>query len=325
MTFAHYSRTQSCLYAPNVREVVIRSTGVGTLTIAVCYLSPEGFVLGADSTSTYGSPAGLHFYNHAQKIFEVGENSPLAIATWGLGGVGLISYRMLVARLADDLHLRPAATVEEVAQRWIDLFWPIYRDGPLKADIDRAIFLASKSPLLEGNGALAGVRTEEDEKELSALDEGLTVGFCIGGYVTNDRLPAAYVASFSPGNSPPELDKLALHEQRAYGAPMMARRLIMGFDDRIREDLLQSGKWSGSTEDLNELLVRYVLSHPILPIRDAVDYVYTCVFSTIKAFKFSSMSQICGGPIEIAVVTADRKFRWVRHKPWDSAITDGEP
>jgi hypothetical protein len=32
---------------------------------------------------------------------------------------------------------------------------------------------------------------------------------------------------------------------------------------------------------------------------------------------------VCGGPIEIAVISSDRKFRWVRHKEWDAAIAEG--
>ena len=42
-----------------------------------------------------------------------------------------------------------------------------------------------------------------------------------------------------------------------------------------------------------------------------------------KAMKFSDLPQICGGPIEIAVITSDRRFRWVKHKTWDAAIMEG--
>ncbi len=65
------------------------------------------------------------------------------------------------------------------------------------------------------------------------------------------------------------------------------------------------------------------LEHPTLPIRDAIDFVHACIQSTIKAHKFSNLSQICGGPIEIAVIRTDRRFRWVRHKNWDAAIMEG--
>jgi len=59
-------------------------------------------------------------------------------------------------------------------------------------------------------------------------------------------------------------------------------------------------------------------------MRDAIDYVHSAIYCTIKAMKFSTGAQVCGGPIEIAVITSDRKFRWVRHKPWDAAIEDGD-
>jgi hypothetical protein len=86
------------------------------MTIAACYLSPEGIVFGADSTSSMivpsGSSAGVfHFFNHNQKLFQVGENSTLGVVTWGLGGLGSISHRMLLATLADDLKATPPSDV----------------------------------------------------------------------------------------------------------------------------------------------------------------------------------------------------------------------
>jgi hypothetical protein len=104
----------------------------------------------------------------------------------------------------------------------------------------------------------------------------------------------------------------------------MIKRLIIGIDDGLKADILKSGKWNGTEQELQALIAQHILSHPILPIRDAIDFVHTCIHSTIKAFKFSNLSQICGGPIELAVITVDRSFRWVRHKAWTSAIDDGE-
>lgn len=76
----------------------------GGMTIAACYLSPEGVILGADSTSTMQQP-GMpdHYYNHEQKIFEIGEGSTLGITMWGVGGLGDLSYRTMLAELSDDL------------------------------------------------------------------------------------------------------------------------------------------------------------------------------------------------------------------------------
>jgi 20S proteasome alpha/beta subunit len=104
----------------------------------------------------------------------------------------------------------------------------------------------------------------------------------------------------------------------------MIARLIHGFDFGLRQSILNSGKWTGTQQELDEILFQQFLAHPTLPVREAIDFVHSCIYSTIKALKFSNFSQICGGPIEIGVITTDRKFRWVRHKRWDAAIAEGD-
>jgi hypothetical protein len=103
------------------------------------------------------------------------------------------------------------------------------------------------------------------------------------------------------------------------------QRLIFGTDGELRHSILSSGRCSGTEAELDALIGNQTWSHPMLPIRDAIDFVYSCIYSTIKAMKFSNFSQVCGGPIEIGVITTDRRFRWVRHKDWDVAITEGAP
>jgi len=73
------------------------------MTIAAAYLTSEGVVLGADSTTTVGTGGGVavaQLLNYAQKIFEVGERSRLGVCTWGAGRIGEVSHRTLIARLA---------------------------------------------------------------------------------------------------------------------------------------------------------------------------------------------------------------------------------
>ena len=104
---------------------------------------------------------------------------------------------------------------------------------------------------------------------------------------------------------------------------VMIKRLMFGCDDEFKSDILNSGKWSGTPSELDALLAKHQLSAPYVPMRDAIDFVHSCIASTIKAMKFSNLAQTCGGPIEIAVITTDRNFRWVRHKEWDAAINEG--
>lgn len=95
-------------------------------------------------------------------------------------------------------------------------------------------------------------------------------------------------------------------------------------DDDILAAIIASGKWTGTPQDIGDILDKFrLLPRAQLPLRDAVDYVHAGIYLTIKATKFSVHPQMCGGPIELAVISSDRKFRWVRHKEWDAAITEG--
>jgi hypothetical protein len=295
------------------------------MTIAACYLSPEGVVFGADSTSSMFVPsttgAGLfHYFNHNQKLFEIGENSTLGIVTWGLGGLGAVSHRTLIANLDDDLRITPAADVQTVAGRWATMFWAAYSSqlaviapewAPLKA---KTAFAASAAPSPNS-------RTKQEEERFQALSRDLVVGFCIGGYVVPQRVATAFTVVFEPNlTAPPTPIVMPMFQCQWFGVPNLILRLINGYDISIVQSVIASGKWSGSEPELRGILDKFQLAHPTLPIRDAIDFVYTSIYSTIKAMKFSTLSQVCGGPIELAVITSDRHFRWVRHKAWDSAI-----
>lgn len=295
------------------------------MTIAACYLSPEGVVLGADSTSTYGNPSGPHYFNHAQKLFEIGEQGTMGVVTWGLGGLMHVSYRALLALLADDLKATPPVSVLDVATRWAAQFWAAYNGAPALAPFfQRCQQLGAKAPFDIAGQPGPDVRTLQEEIELIQLSNGVTVGFCLGGYVRSDRVPAAFEVLFEPQlTAPPIPDPLPIGSYRFKGAPNMTQRLLYGCDDGVKMAILNSPHWTGSGQDLETLLAQHRLEHPIVPLRDAVDFIHSSISSTIKAFKFSSLSQICGGPIELAVISADRDFRWVRHKEWDSAVSEG--
>ena len=291
------------------------------MTIAACYVSPEGVVLGADSTSTYNGGPEPRYYNNSQKVFELGLNATMGVVTWGLGGLAFNSYRRLFATLADDIEKNPPVNMQTVMDKWIDLFWPDYDTSAL---LNQFRTISGKKPFDPHAAAPdPAARTQQEERQLASATVALQVGFCIGGYVTSDRTPNAYSVIFAPGAGKPTATQ-AQPGFNFWGAPNMISRLILGYDQGLQAAIKASGKWNGSDSELGTLLTQFTLQHPFtLPIRDSIDFVYSCIYSTIKALKFSSLSQICGGPIEVAVITADRPFRWVCHKAWDSAIREG--
>jgi hypothetical protein len=94
--------------------------GVKAMTIAAAYLTSEGVVLGADSTTTVTNPAGgqvqvVQLLNHAQKVFQVGERSRIGFCTWGTGKFGTVSHRTLAAQLSEQQGFA-TFTVAQAAQ-----------------------------------------------------------------------------------------------------------------------------------------------------------------------------------------------------------------
>jgi hypothetical protein len=293
------------------------------MTIAACYVSPEGVVFGADSTASLNTAGGFHFFNHNQKLFELGEGATLAVVTWGLGGFGDISHRTLFAELAEDLRANPPQSVQDVADRWAAKAWNTYSTNThLAPDLARFRALAAK-PAHDAQAQAPDptARTEKEEEEFRTLSRGLVAGFCIGGYIEAIRKPEAFEVLLAPtATAAPTPVAIGLNRHRFWGAPSLTNRLLLGCDDEFVDRLKNSGKWTGTDQDLVAVIQPGVLQHPVLPIRDAIDFVHTCIYSTIKGMKFSALPQVCGGPVELAVITTDRKFRWARHKEWDAAV-----
>ena len=97
------------------------------MTIAAAYLTSEGVVLGADSTTTVNvrsedGPAGVaQLFRHAQKVFEVGRDSRLGLCTWGSGTVAGVSHRTIVAQLADRLGSKAETTVGDASEALVEV------------------------------------------------------------------------------------------------------------------------------------------------------------------------------------------------------------
>lgn len=290
------------------------------MTIAMCYLSSEGVVLGADSTSTTLGLNGRHYLNHEQKLFEVGEDSTIGILTWGLGGFWDKSYRTMFADLGAFAKQQDDPPIDIVAQRWCQDVWKQYTHC-LSAQLARlrALHGAVQNA---GSGEEGNCVTIEEKNEYFHLLQNLPVGFCIGGYSEKDRAAKAFEIILDPLKEQPQLRPLQRGSLSCWGVPSIIHRMLFACDPVVKQKIADSERWSGSAEELDELIAPHVLSHNYLPMREAVDFVHTCIYSTIKAIKFSSLPQTCGGPIELAVITTDRRFRWVRHKTWNAAISE---
>ncbi len=266
------------------------------MTIAAVYLTSEGVVFGADSTTTISAQRGNveQLLNHAQKIFEVGKSSRVGICTWGGGKIQNVSHRTLVARLGDELDLEKAK-ICDAADTFLKIVSKEYGDG-------------------KNTGK---------------------VGYVLGGWDPDTRLPECYCITFDV-NSQPQRTSLTVGDAMFFGNPEFFSRVFHGFDNRLpkrlcdelkkRKVTVEKGKFEDVFDDAFKVAVGPLVSIGFrdLPIREAIDYVHTYLHITIKAFKFRTGPPICGGPIEIAFISTDRRFRWVCHKTFERAIYEQE-
>ena len=211
------------------------------MTIAMCYQSPEGIVLGADSTaSALVSPTpgytGYHYFNYHQKLYEIGESSTVGVLTWNLANIGPRSYRSLFALLDDDIRKNPPKDVAEIADRWAKLFWDEYSTSAFLAPhLKRCQDLGGK-PAFDANANPPDptARTKAEEDEFQNLKRNLVAGFCIAGYWLPDREGRAFEIIFNPLAGKPSPVALPLLSWKCWGAPNMISRLINGQDENLK-------------------------------------------------------------------------------------------
>jgi len=237
---------------------ILKAKG-SVVTIAACYLSSEGVVFGADSTSTMfvagPGPGGVggsdHHFNFAQKIFQIGNDSSMAMAMWGLGNLAEVSYRTLIASFADQLLAQPPASMQDVADRWNVYFWQA--------------FTTHLAPVYQRVQTLFGqqVRTIDEENELHFLVRAFSGGFCLGGNLINDRTPSAFEIRYDPTQAAAQpVTPLPIGSSNFWGCPNLIERLIYGIDDGVFNAIAQSANWHGTPDELVALIMPGLTAFP---------------------------------------------------------------
>lgn len=275
------------------------------MTIAAAYLTSEGVVLGADSTTTISQTGGavVQLLDHAQKVYEIGERSHFGLCTFGSGRAGPISHRTISARLGD---------------------WMVGKDPTVMGLAQELVGLLTAQASAAGTIPFA-------------------VGYFIGG-TDPDHEPKCVRVEFSftgpDASGKPAVSTtttpLVVGQASFDGAPDYFTRVFHGFAPGLPEAILAElqkilAQHKALPPDLDKLFMEaFGQAQPKfastgfndLPLREAIDYIHTYLAVTIKAFKFRYGPPPCGGPIEIAYISSDRPFRWARHKRFDSAIAE---
>jgi hypothetical protein len=290
------------------------------MTIAACHVSPEGVILGTDSTTTLTWQDGngqscKHHLDYEQKLFEVGpKESTFGLATYGQGRIADLSHRTVAARLGRKHGETAFKTVREMADSLATFVWDKLESAH-KADLDRARDLYAKYV-----GDPKSQLTPADESFLVRAYNGIRGGYFLAGRLGNGEACEAYCLEWGIEQKGVRVDAVPSETPVFKGVPYMMERLVFGHDARLFQNIMNSTHWRGSEADLRTVLAQSNLIQPKnLPLREAIDWIHTVIHTTIRAIKFSQ-EHSCGGPVEIAAITTDRPFRWVCHKSLDAAI-----
>jgi len=264
------------------------------MTIAISLKTPEGIVLGADSTTTcFVQPGQVgQLYNSAQKIFEIGpvwhrfvagECFSGAIVTYDAGSLGPVSWRAAISNFyRERIRHNPRAT--DIAHQFLSFLQECW------VGLQRSGQVAATEPIPNAGFLIACI------SQGCAEVEGARV-----------QLQAATVEPQPVGN---------IHIN---GGFEVVSRLLYGYDVGL------IGTMAGAGMDVAKFqaLAQQFSAIPNvnwMPLRDAIDFVHFLVYSAIKLHRYRGGPASIGGPIEIAAITPDRGFRWIVHKRLSESI-----
>ncbi len=276
------------------------------MTIVVAVKVNDGLILAADSAvAVHGGPAGkppgvLKTYDYGRKLSHI-KDYPIGTLSWGVSLLGSRTIESLISEYEFGL---PSAS-GEAAQG--------FKVCEI-ADNLRAFLLkhyeAQYGPLSPGNQPSLGV--------------------LVNGYSDGAYFPEQYLFEF-----PVTPDLQLRRPDKESGEPNLGvdwfgltdaiTRLIKGADLRLVAMLAE--RLQISTEEAWQSLAQfeYPIAFEGMPLQDAIDLAVYLVEMTIGRYRFAVGAPLCGGEVDVAVITP-RGFTWVSRKSWhvgDKEASDG--
>jgi hypothetical protein len=258
----------------------------------------EGLVLAADSvvtlegsidTSQGQAMSVIQMFESANKVTRF-KDYPIGIMTWGLASIADRSIQSLIMEFEygyKEMKQNKKYTVKQIADGLLSFIKARYRKAfPNVPD-----------------------------------GEGPILGMLIGGYSSGKFFADEYSIEI------PFMQEWEIRRpNRPNGSPFFGAdwfgqidallRLIKGYDPASLDELVNRGvdkkiieKWA--QDGVGEL----PLVFDGMPLQDAIDFAEYAVQVVIGRWRFGQGPPLCGGEIDIAVITP-RGFQWAQRKQW---------
>jgi hypothetical protein len=300
------------------RVVSPASASISVVTVALFVKVFDGIVLATDSATTFRKKGLLlqeihQVYNNADKIFHLHRQLPIAAMTFGMGAVGPASISSLSKSFRTQLMGRDPNykypldinnfTVQDVAERAARMF--------------------------------AQAATDAGLPEWPNYPDGL--GYIVAGISSDCDQAEVWLLKFegSPLEPVPEqVFKPEDYGHEAYAQPGPVDRLFNGYDDSLRNALIQNeiraGKTAAEAENnidtfLGNLRLKVKPVQDGMPLPDAITLARFMVETTEGYARFQFGPDTVGGEVEVASISPHEGFKWINRKHYyDPALNPGE-
>jgi hypothetical protein len=289
------------------------------MTICVSVKVSEGLVLAADSAAaiqgmiqdpTGKSSAGiLKTYDHVRKLSHI-KDYPIGTLTWGTALVGARSVESLIKQY--EYSLNSLGEEEEKI-----------RERRMRGDAK-----SEERPQYSVQDIAAGLLKHvkgvyETEFTSHPADRQPPLGILVSGYSSGEFFPEQWLIELPVSSElkpiRPEVNGKPDFGTNWFGLSDAIVRLHWGRDDQAINILAEHFKTP--PDEIRRLLAK--LQYPVffdgMPLQDAIDYAVYLVNVVIGRFRFVVGAPLCGGEIDVAVITPNT-FTWVQRKSWKANL-----
>jgi len=267
------------------------------MSICVSVRVAEGLVLAADSANVLlglmdpkqKEPSIIQTFEHANKVCQLAD-LPIGVMSWGNAAIRDRTIQSLIMECEyehEDVFKKQDCSVRTAAETLLHFIRHRYdRAHPERAGRDRP-----------------------------------TIGVLVGGYSYRQFYSELYAFSLPNGEDvetvrPNKADGTPSFGTNWFGSGEALTRLIKGFDPRVLDDMVAHGIERDSVEAWAQAAVGELpLIFDGMPLQDAIDFANFAVQVTIGVCRFRAGPPVCGGKVDIAVITPG-KFHWAQRKQW---------
>ncbi len=304
------------------------------MSLVINTTTPEGIVLAADSRQTYRNLKGMARIgsDNALKLFQI--NSRIGVGITGLAFLEEDGVLKNLSKFIEEFKRGSKIEdldVEDVAIELHNLFDEKYH---WKDQLDLAIENIKNDLQMKGCELLNIEKNQYNitfsfKNPQGGLEEGLAgvdmIELLVAGY-NKDKSHKVY-GCYIPG----EIQKRRDSEDKnnEYGSSWIGQgdvvsRIVLGFDGRIgnvqytKEAMLIQGE-TQIFEELKSL--EYAIQWGTMTLQDGIDFCTLMIQTTSAMQRFSDGINAdpgdmpgVGGPIDVAVITPDKGFVWIKKK-----------